>query len=204
MTEKQPQWLIVGLGNPGARYARHRHNVGFQLLDVLHQRYHFEPFADKARYAFVRGTMPLSLERQTPTAKVILMKPLTFMNLSGPPVGEVMRFYKIPPDNVLVVHDELALKLGQVRLKKGGSAGGHNGLKSLDQAIGQGYGRLRLGIDHPGDKEAVTGYVLGNFTNAEDASLKPLLQHIADLIPLVLQKETGLFSTKLALLQQAS
>lgn len=199
-------WLVVGLGNPGSRYARHRHNVGFHFIDALKDKCReLNLLQDKPRYTLWRGMLPhsesVSQSRKGVFYRVLLMKPLTFMNLSGPPVGHVAHFYKIPLQNILVVHDELALQLGQVRFKKGGGAAGHNGLKSLDGVLGQGYCRLRIGIGHPGLKEAVTGHVLGNFTQDESQEISALAERMCSLFSLLLQGNSSLFTTKLALLK---
>ncbi|AQS41892.1 MAG: Peptidyl-tRNA hydrolase [Candidatus Tokpelaia hoelldobleri] len=129
--------------------------------------------------------------------KVLLVKPQTYMNLSGQSIGGILRFHKLSPDNLLVIHDELDLPAGKVRIKKGGSAGGHNGLKSIDGHCGKDYRRLRLGIGHPGHKDMVHHYVLGNFAKADEAWLEPLLDAISDHMPLLLKGEDSTFMNRL-------
>lgn len=136
--------LIVGLGNPGSQYAHNRHNIGFMAVDAIHRRHGFSPWRRKFQAELADGT----LEGE----KVILLKPMTYMNESGRSVGEAVRFYKLAPCDVLVLHDELDLPPGKVRMKTGGGHGGHNGLRSITAHIGDGYRRMRLGIGHPGNK----------------------------------------------------
>ena len=183
-------WLIVGLGNPGPSYARHRHNVGFMLLDALQAHFSLPPFRQARHYALTEG----SISPDVP--KVRLMKPLNFMNLSGPPVAELVRFYKIPLDHVLVVHDDLDLAPGKIRVKKGGGSGGHNGLKSLDSCLTPGYHRLRMGIGHPGHRDMVHDYVLGNFVNADHLWLQGLFDRVRVYLPLLLTGDAEAFVTK--------
>jgi PTH1 family peptidyl-tRNA hydrolase len=169
--------LWVGLGNPGGKYAGNRHNVGFMALDRIAADHGFPPF--KARF---QGSLS---EGRIGTARVILLKPETFMNLSGQSVGEAMRFYKLDPDVVTVWHDELDLAPFRVRLKQGGGHAGHNGLRSIHAHIGEGYPRVRLGIGHPGHKDRVAGYVLSDFAKAEGDGLDDLMRGIADGAPLL-------------------
>lgn len=166
-------FLVVGLGNPGTAYQHHRHNVGFMALDVIQSAYHFPDFK-KDKDALVTSSRTC-----LPGATVILMKPQSFMNRSGVPVARVARFYKIAPENVIVLHDELDLPLGRVKAKIGGGAGGHNGLRSLDQHFGNATTRIRLGISHPGHKDLVTAHVLGNFTPDERASVSRMLDTVS-------------------------
>ena len=146
--------LIVGLGNPGSQYLRTRHNVGFWLLDQLADT-HRTMLREESRFSAEIGTASISGRR------VVLMKPTTYMNLSGQAVGAYARYFKVPPANVLVVHDELDLPAGTVRLKRGGGHGGHNGLRDITAQIGGDFLRLRLGIGHPGSADQVVDYVLG-------------------------------------------
>ena len=159
-------YLIAGLGNPGPEYAFNRHNVGFMYLDTLSRQY---PVKASKRH----GSGYLT-ELNIPQFRVLLLKPLTYMNRSGLSIADVLRFYKIPIGNLLVIHDDLDLKPYQIKIKCGGGHGGHNGLKSLDAHIGCDYWRLRLGIGHPGHRDAVTGYVLGNFSKAEHQDFEHL------------------------------
>ena len=163
--------LIVGLGNPGEKYAGNRHNIGFMAVDEIARGYTFGPW--KKRF------QGLAAEGQIGTEKCILLKPATYMNESGRAVGEAMRFYKIAPADVIVIHDELDLKAGTVRVKVGGGNAGHNGLKSLSAYIGNDYKRVRLGIGHPGDKALVVHYVLQDFAKADREWLVPFLDGIA-------------------------
>jgi peptidyl-tRNA hydrolase, PTH1 family len=163
--------LIVGLGNPGEKYARNRHNIGFMAVDELARGYSFGPW--KRRFQGVAG------EGQIGAAKCILLKPGTYMNESGRSVGDAVRFYKLSAGDVIVVHDELDLKPGTVRVKTGGGNAGHNGLKSISAHIGNDYMRVRLGIGHPGDKALVANYVLQDFAKADRQWLEPFLDGIA-------------------------
>ncbi|MCZ0813655.1 MAG: aminoacyl-tRNA hydrolase [Pseudomonadota bacterium] len=164
--------LFVGLGNPGAKYAGNRHNIGFMALDRIAGDHGFGPWKAKFQGAFCEGR--LGGER------VLLLKPMTFMNLSGQSVGEAMRFYKLAPEDVTVFHDELDLAPGKVRVKTGGGHAGHNGLRSLHQHIGETYRRVRLGIGHPGRKEMVSQYVLQDFAKADADWLDDLMRGISD------------------------
>ncbi len=163
--------LIVGLGNPGDKYAGNRHNIGFMAIDEMARGYSFGPW--KKRF------QGFAAEGQIGVEKCILLKPGTYMNESGRSVGEAMRFYKLPVAGVIVVHDELDLKPGTVRVKSGGGNAGHNGLKSISAHIGNDYKRVRLGIGHPGDKALVSNYVLQDFAKADREWLEPLLEGIA-------------------------
>lgn len=183
--------IIAGLGNPGSQYAGNRHNIGFMAVDALHNAGGFSPWSKKFKAEISEGTIGFE--------KVLLMKPQTFMNLSGEAVGEAMRFYKLEPKDILVIHDELDLPAGKVRLKTGGGHGGHNGLKSIDAHCGKEYRRLRLGIDHPGSKEAVHGHVLGNFAKADSVWLEPLLEEITRNAEMLVKGEDSQFQNKLAL-----
>jgi PTH1 family peptidyl-tRNA hydrolase len=163
--------LIVGLGNPGEKYAHNRHNIGFMAVDELARGYSFGPW--KRRFQGVAG------EGQIGSGRCILLKPATYMNESGRAVAEAMRFYKLSAGDIIVVHDELDLKPGTVRVKTGGGNAGHNGLKSISAHIGNDYVRVRLGIGHPGDKALVADYVLQDFAKADRQWLEPFLEGIA-------------------------
>jgi PTH1 family peptidyl-tRNA hydrolase len=147
--------LIVGLGNPGTQYEKNRHNVGFMAVDAIHQAYCFSPWKNRFHSLASEGLLE--------GRKIYLLKPQTFMNLSGQSVGEIARFYKIDLKDILVIHDELDLPEGKVRIKTGGGHGGHNGLKSIDAHLGKEYRRLRLGIGHPGHKALVNKHVSRGF-----------------------------------------
>ncbi len=165
--------LLVGLGNPGAQYALHRHNIGFMAADALADRWRFGPW--KVRF------QGLTAEGRIGDAKVLLLKPQTFMNESGRSVGEAMRFFKLTPADVIVFYDELDLAPGRAKVKLGGGAAGHNGIRSIAAHIGPDFRRVRMGIGHPGHKDRVTPYVLGNFSKAEmDGWLPDLLGVVAD------------------------
>ncbi|MFN4059312.1 MAG: aminoacyl-tRNA hydrolase [Paracoccus hibiscisoli] len=164
--------LIVGLGNPGAKYASNRHNIGFMALDRIAADHGFGPWRTRFQ--------GLTAEGQLGDTRVTLLKPQTFMNLSGQSVGEAMRYLKLTPEDVIVLHDELDLAPGKARVKQGGGHAGHNGLRSMHQHIGAEYGRVRLGIGHPGHKDRVAGYVLSDFAKAEQDWLDDLLRGISD------------------------
>jgi len=174
-----PLTLIVGLGNPGPTYARTRHNAGFELVDELARRTgaslrHESRHQGELARANIGGV------------DVWLLKPMTYMNLSGQSAGSVAGFYRIPPQSILVAHDELDFPPGTVRLKEGGGAGGHNGLRDLIAALGDGFWRLRIGIGHPGDRDAVLNYVLGRPPAAEAALIRETVLAAADAVPVML------------------
>lgn len=183
--------IIAGLGNPGGQYAGNRHNIGFMAVDAIHRAGSFGPWTKKFRSEISEGTIAFE--------KVLLIKPQTFMNLSGEAVGEAMRFYKLEPKDILVIHDELDLPPGKARLKVGGGHGGHNGLKSMDAHCGRDYRRLRLGIGHPGSKEAVHGHVLGNFAKVDGQWLDTLLDEIGRNADMLVKGEDSQFQNKIAL-----
>jgi len=181
--------LIAGLGNPGPDYAGHRHNVGFMAVDAIHRRHGFGPWRRRFHGDVSEGT--LSGE------KVLLLKPLTYMNESGRAVGEAMRFYKLGPADVLVIHDEVDLPPGKMRMKAGGGAAGHNGLRSIGAAIGEDFRRLRIGVGHPGVKEMVPHHVLRDFAKADRVWLVPLIDAIADNAPLLAEGKDNTFANRL-------
>ena len=163
--------LWVGLGNPGAHYALHRHNVGFMASDTIAEVHGFSPVQKKFQGWLQEGRIA--------GTKVLLLKPATYMNESGRSVGEALRFYKLDTDALTVFHDELDLAPFKVKVKQGGGTAGHNGLRSIDQHLGADFRRVRIGIGHPGHKDRVTGYVLGNYTKAEMDPLADMLGAIA-------------------------
>ncbi|MCW9042438.1 MAG: aminoacyl-tRNA hydrolase [Pseudopelagicola sp.] len=183
--------LFVGLGNPGPKYAGNRHNIGFMAVERIAEDHGFGPWKGKFQGAITEGRLG--------TQKVLLLRPETFMNLSGQSVGEAMRFYKLTPEDVTVFHDELDLAPGKCRVKKGGGHAGHNGLRSIHQHLGPDYGRVRLGIGHPGNKNAVAGYVLRDFAKADQDWLDDLLRGISDGAPHLAQGDTGKFMNAVAL-----
>ncbi len=183
--------IIAGLGNPGAKYAGNRHNIGFMAVDAIQRRPGFAPWSKKFKAEISEGELA--------GEKVLLMKPQTFMNLSGDAVGEAMRFYKLGPQNIVAIYDELDLAPAKARIKVGGGHGGHNGVKSLDAHCGKEYRRLRLGIGHPGNKDLVHGYVLGDFAKVDREWLEPLLDAIADNAEMLVKNEDSQLMNKLAL-----
>ena len=174
-----PLTLIVGLGNPGPTYARTRHNAGFELVDELARRTGAS-LRHEARHQGELARVGIG------GADVWLLKPMTYMNLSGQSVRSVAGFYRIPPQSILVAHDELDFPPGTVRLKEGGGAGGHNGLRDLIARLDAGFWRLRIGIGHPGDRDAVLDYVLGRPPAAEAALIQEAVLAAADAVPLML------------------
>ncbi|WP_039017165.1 aminoacyl-tRNA hydrolase [Halocynthiibacter namhaensis] len=164
--------LFVGLGNPGTKYARNRHNIGFMALDEIASDHGFAPWRRKFQGQVTEGR----LGRE----KVVMLKPETFMNLSGQSVGEAMRFYKLSAKDVTVFHDELDLAPGRIKVKTGGGHAGHNGLRSMHQHITDAYRRVRMGIGHPGHKDRVSGYVLHDFAKADEVWLDDLLRGCSD------------------------
>lgn len=184
--------LVVGLGNPGPKYAANRHNVGFLAVNAIVRRHSFGPFKSRFQGLIAEGTVV--------GARLHILKPMTFMNESGRAVGEVVRFYKLAPSEVLVIHDELDLAPGKVKVKQGGGSAGHNGLRSIDAHIGPDYWRLRIGIGHPGDPNLVYPYVLSDFFEEDVIWLEKLLPAVAEALPLILSGDDNRFMTKLALL----
>lgn len=164
--------LIVGLGNPGAKYRDNRHNIGFMAVDRIAADHGLGPWKSRFQGQTAEGRLGDN--------RVLLLKPQTFMNLSGQPVGEAMRYLKLTPDDIMVLHDELDLAPGKCRLKQGGGHAGHNGLRSIHQHIGPDYHRVRLGIGHPGHKDRVAQYVLSDFAKPEQDWLDDLLRGISD------------------------
>ncbi len=185
--------LWVGLGNPEPGMARHRHNIGFMALDVIADRHRFTPWRQRFRAVIADGTID--------GVKIIALKPLTYMNDSGSAVQSAVSFFKLPPEAITVFHDDIDLAPGKVRVKRGGSAAGHNGLRSIDRCLGApDYWRVRLGIGHPRDRSRVTSHVLGNFTSAEEDWLIPMLEAVSKSVPLLVEGKPEDFMTKVALL----
>ncbi|MBQ0805517.1 MAG: aminoacyl-tRNA hydrolase [Sulfitobacter sp.] len=183
--------LIVGLGNPGAKYARNRHNIGFMALDRIAEDHSFSPW--KAKHQGLVSEGRLGSER------AVLLKPETFMNLSGQSVQAAMRFYKIDAADVIVLHDEIDLAPAKVKCKTGGGHAGHNGLRSIHAHIGPDYDRVRLGVGHPGHKDAVPGYVLRDFAKADENWLEDVLRGISDGAPELVRGDTAKFMNAVAL-----
>jgi len=183
--------LVVGLGNPGLRYAKNRHNIGFLAVEAIARRHGFPAFRD--RFKGELSEAPLAGEKR------ILLRPQTFMNDSGEPVLAAASFYKIPPSEIVVIHDEIDLQPGKLRVKKGGGAAGHNGLRSIDALLGQDYWRVRIGVGHPGVKELVQPYVLQNFPAEEITEwVIPMLDAVAQTIALLLAGDAPAFMSEIA------
>jgi PTH1 family peptidyl-tRNA hydrolase len=184
--------LIAGLGNPGAEYARNRHNAGFMAVDTIHESYRFGPWRARFQGAISEGTLA--------GRRTHLLKPGTYMNDSGLSVGPAMRFFKLPLAALVVMHDEIDLAAAKLKVKTGGGDAGNNGARSITAALGPDYRRVRIGIGHPGEKHRVHGHVLGNFSKADEDWLVPLLTAIADAAPLLAGDDDVGFMNKVALL----
>jgi peptidyl-tRNA hydrolase, PTH1 family len=183
--------LVVGLGNPGARYARNRHNIGFMAAAAIARRHGFAGFRSRFKGEFAEGV--IGAER------CLLLCPQTFMNASGESVLAAMSFYKLAPDEIVVIHDELDLRPGKVRVKRGGGNAGHNGLRSIDAMIGADFWRIRIGIGHPGVKELVEPYVLQNFPAEELRGwVAPLVEAVAETIPWLIEGAPDAFMSEVA------
>ena len=183
--------LVVGLGNPGPEHGYNRHNVGFMAVDEIVRRHSFGTPRRRFKSEAYEG--------QLSGDKVLALKPLTYVNRSGEAVGEAIRFYKLTPEQVVVIYDELDLAPGKVRARSGGGAAGHNGVRSIAAHIGPNFRRVRIGVGHPGDKDLVTGYVLRDFSKADRSWIEPLLDAIAEALPLLVEGDEGGFMTKVAL-----
>jgi len=187
--------LLVGLGNPGTRYAGNRHNIGFMAVEAIARRHGFPPW--RRRFQGVATEGPLAGE------KVLLLLPGTFMNESGLAVSEAAHFYKIGTDDIVVFHDEIDLPPAKVRVKTGGGIAGHNGLRSISSHVGNDYRRVRIGVGHPGVKELVHNYVLGDFAKAERPWVEALCDIIADNAGLLAKGDDASFQNKVHLAMQA-
>jgi PTH1 family peptidyl-tRNA hydrolase len=183
--------LFVGLGNPGAEYVRNRHNIGFMAVDEIVRRHSFGAGRRKFQGVMAEGTLA--------GEKIIALKPATYMNESGRSVGEAMRFYGIAPADVFVFHDEIDLLAGKVRVKVGGGSAGHNGIRSIDAHIGSDFCRIRLGIGHPGERARVHHHVLGDFAKADAAWVVPLIEAVAEHVPLLVSGNASSFQNKVHL-----
>ncbi len=186
--------LLVGLGNHGPRYARHRHNVGFLAVDAIASHHGFPPFRQRFQGELTEGRLG--------SERVALLKPSTYMNESGRAVGAAMRFYKVATPDIVVLHDELDLLPGKLRIKQGGGAAGHNGLRSIDAHVGKEYYRVRIGIGHPGHPDRVTGWVLNDFAKTDADWLDPLLDAMAEAAPLLAAGDMANFMNRVALATQ--
>ena len=183
--------LLVGLGNPGARYAGNRHNIGFMVVEAIARRNRIGPW--RRRFHGVSTEGPIGGER------ALLLLPGTYMNDSGLAVADAARFYKLEPANIIVVHDELDLAPGKVRVKVGGGAAGHNGLRSITAHIGNYYKRVRIGVGHPGDKDLVLNYVLADFAKSERPWVAALCEVIADNAELIVKGADSTFQNRVHL-----
>lgn len=173
-------FLVAGLGNPGAEYANTRHNIGFMAVDEIHDRYKFSPFKNKFDALVAEGHIG--------GEKVLLLKPQTYMNLSGNAVVKAALFYKILPENIIVIHDDIDLATGQMKAKCGGGAGGHNGLKSIDSHITPAYNRIRIGVGHPvGKGPEVADYVLGHFAKNEQPIIEKCIETAPDAVEVLIR-----------------
>lgn len=180
-------YLVVGLGNPGEEYSKTRHNIGFMAADEIFSRYNFTPFKSKFDGLIAEGSIN--------GEKTLLLKPQTYMNLSGNSVGKVAKFYKIPSQNIVVIHDDKDLTLGKLKAKCGGSAGGHNGLKNIDSQIGQDYNRIRIGIGSPNEHHTDTiNFVLSKFSKEELSILQPHIDFVAQSIGELIKKGISQYS----------
>lgn len=188
--------LFAGLGNPGAKYANNRHNVGFMAADAIVRRHSFSPWSKKFQGLVSDG----EIEGE----KVVFIKPQTFMNNSGQSVGQALRFYKLQPADLTVFYDEIDLAEGRMRIKTGGGAGGHNGIRSIDGHIGRDYRRVRIGVGHPGVREMVQHHVLGDFAKADMQWLDPLLESIGANAGLLVRGDEPGFMNKVAVAVQGS
>ncbi|MBN8531506.1 MAG: aminoacyl-tRNA hydrolase [Alphaproteobacteria bacterium] len=184
------EFLLIGLGNPEPQYRRNRHNAGFMAIDAIADAWGFGAEQEKYHGLLSKGVVE--------GKACLALKPMTYMNLSGKSVQPVAAFFKIPPQRMIVLHDELDVPFGKVKVKRGGGSGGHNGIKSIDEAVGQDYIRVRIGIGHPGDKDRVTGHVLGNYTTDEEAQMKPVFDKVADALPWLLADDMPKFLQEMA------
>jgi len=187
--------LLVGLGNPGAEHVGNRHNIGFMVLQEIARRHGFGPWRRRFQGVATEGSIG--------SERLLLLMPGTYMNESGRAVGEAAHFYKLALDDIVVVHDELDLPPGKVRVKAGGGIAGHNGLRSITAHVGNDYRRVRVGIGHPGDKSLVYRYVLSDFAKAERDWVKALCEVIADNAALIVRGEDSTFQNKVHLTMQA-
>jgi PTH1 family peptidyl-tRNA hydrolase len=183
--------LLAGLGNPGAKYASNRHNIGFMAVDAIARRFGFGLFRTRFHGEIAAGRIA--------GRDALALKPLTYMNESGRSVAAAVRFYKVPLADLFVFHDELDLPAGKVRVKRGGGTAGHNGLRSIDAYLGSDYWRVRLGIGHPGDRRRVLSHVLDDFDAADRQWLEPLLDAVAEHVPLLIKGDAAAFASKVAL-----
>lgn len=181
--------LLVGLGNPGKEYEQTRHNAGFMAVDEIVRRYNFFGFKSKFKGEITEGVIE--------GEKVMVLKPSTYMNLSGESVLSVASFYKIKPEDIIVFHDDMDLPVGKIRVKQGGGSGGHNGLKDIDKRLGNNYFRVRIGVSKPANKEEVVNFVLSSFSKEDKKTLEKVIEGIAKHSPLMVKKDTENFMNKM-------
>lgn len=183
-------FLVVGLGNPGQAYADNRHNIGFMAADEIVRRHGFSPWRKKFHGELSDGVVDGD--------KVLVLKPETYMNESGRAVLAAATFYKIPPEDIIIFHDEIDLAPGKLRVKRGGGHAGHNGLRSIHAGLGANYARVRMGVGHPGDKEQVKNYVLKDFAKADDVWLDPMVDGCAKYLSMLLAGDDPSYMSKVA------
>ena len=191
--------ILAGLGNPGPKYEKNRHNIGFLAVDAIASRWGFGPFRSRFQSHAAEGTIP------TPAGAVraLILKPQTFMNESGRAVGEALKFFKLDPAALVVFHDELDLAPGRFRMKLGGGVAGHNGLRSIGGQIGPDFRRGRMGIGHPGHKDRVLGHVLSDFHKVDEAWVKAMCEACADAAPLLAAGEDDRYQAEVMRLAPA-
>ena len=188
-------WLLAGLGNPGGEYENNRHNIGFMAVDLIADKYGFPAYKTKFQGLMSEGTLG--------EKKVLLIKPQTFMNNSGQSVAAAAKFYKIPPERVVIIHDEIDLEPAKVKVKQGGGAAGHNGIKSVQAHLGTpDFWRVRLGVGHPGERAKVHNHVLDDFSKVERKWLELLLAVVADHAPMIVDGDAAGFMREIAEEQQ--
>jgi PTH1 family peptidyl-tRNA hydrolase len=183
--------LFVGLGNPGSEYIKNRHNIGFMAVDDIVLRHSFAPFRSKFQGQICEGTIAKQ--------KVLVLKPMTYMNESGKAIQAAMAFYKLPIDDIIVFHDEMDLAAGKIRMKIGGGHAGHNGIRSIQSHIGAEFKRVRLGVGHPGNKEKVISHVLKDFSKADQGWLDIMIEAIGVNVGLLIKDEESSFMSKVSL-----
>ena len=184
--------IFAGLGNPGPKHARNRHNIGYMVADEIIRRYDFR-LAQARHHSYV-ATGEVAGE------KILLLKPKTYMNESGRAVGSALRYFKIKAREITAFYDELDLAPGKVRVKRGGGHGGHNGIRSIESHIGKDFRRVRIGIGHPGDKKRVQRYVLSDFAKAEQPMMRDIVDAVCEALPILVEGDDGGFMTKVALI----
>ena len=182
--------LVVGLGNPGTKFANNRHNIGFMAVDEVVRHYSFSTFREKFQSEMAEGNIA--------GEKILAMKPTTYMNGSGRSVQAAAVFYKLAPEDIIVIHDEIDLAGGKVRVKRGGGHAGHNGLRSIHEHIGANYARVRLGVGHPGDKAKVAGHVLRDFAKSERDWVERLVGGVGEYFPLLVRDDGSTFMSEVA------